>query len=119
MHIERKPENMECLIDLDGIKMGERIYNYDLVESFEVDDETKVLKFKLKNAIFPIKEIYLEDQDPNYIRAVLEYFLPEEKQEAVLLSRGKREAAGEAEMTDEELHSYLERMEEKIEKERS
>jgi hypothetical protein len=117
IHLVRKPEAMECLIDLDGIKMGDKLYKYNLIESFEVEEEPRVLKFKLKNAFFPVKEIYLEDQEPNYIRAVLEYFLPEEKQEAVLLSREKKGSIGEEEMSDEELHSYLEKMEKKIEEE--
>lgn len=116
MHLMRKPEAMEYLIDLDGIKMGDRLYKYGLIESFEIDEEAKVLKFKLKNAFLPLKEIYLEDQDPNYIRAVLEYFLPEEKQDAVLLSRENKAVADQEEMSDAELLSYLEKMEKKMEK---
>ncbi len=119
MHLVRKPEAMECLIDLEGIKMGDKLYKYNLLESFEVDEGSHILKFKLKNAIFPVKEIYLEDQDAKYIRAVLEYFLPEEKQEAVFLSREKKEKTGGEEMSDEEMLSYLEKMEKNIEKEES
>lgn len=119
MHIVRKPVAMECVIDLDGIKMGDKLYQYNHVESFEIDEEANVLKFKLKNAFLPLKEVYLDDQDPNYIRAVLEYFLPEEKQEAVLISREKKVVSGEEEMSDEEFLSYLKKMEKDIEKEDS
>lgn len=117
MQLVKKPVAMECLIDLDGIKMGDKLYGYRSIESFEVDEEVNMLKFKLKNAIMPVREIYLEDQDPNYIRAVLEYFLPEEKQEAVLLSRERKGETGEGDMSDEELLSYLDKMEKKIERE--
>jgi|GEM_PF-3342228 len=116
MHLVRKPVAMDCLIDLDGIKMGDKLYKYSLIESFEIDEEAKTLKFKLRNAFLPVKEIYLESQDPNYIRAVLEYFLPEEKQEAMLISREKKGFADGDEMTDEELLSYLDKMEKNIEK---
>lgn len=119
MHLVRKPVAMECLIDLDGIKMGDKLYKYNQIESFEIDEEAKVLKFKLKNAFLPLKEVYLEDQNPNYIRAVLEYFLPEEKQEATLVSRGKNVSSGAEEVSDEEFLSYLRKMENKAEREDS
>jgi len=119
MHLARRPVAMECVIDLDGIKMGDKLYAYNLIESFEIDEEANVLKFKLKNAFLPLKEIYLDDQDPNYMRALLEYFLPEEKQEATLISREKKVATGEEEMSDEEFLSYLKKIEKNIEKEDS
>lgn len=111
IHLVRKPEAMECIIDVDGIKMGDRSYDYKSIESFEIDNESRILKFKLKNAFLPLKEIYLEDQNPDYIRAVLGHFLPEEKQEAVILNREKRLNMGSMELSEEELRSYLEKME--------
>lgn len=113
-HLVRKPEKMEYILDIDGIKMGGKKYAFDKIESFEVDDEARIMKFKLKNAFLPQREIYLEDQDPNYIRAVLEYFLPEEKQEAVISSRNAHDDLSDEAMTDEEMLSYLEKMEKKI-----
>jgi len=117
LHLARKPEAIECVIGLDGIKLGDKLYEYGAIESFEINEESKVLKFKLKSAFLPLKEAYLEDQDPHYIRALLEYFLPEEKQEAVILSREKNNS--EDEISNEELFSYLEKMEKKMEKEDS
>jgi len=106
--IYRKPLNVECKIDLDGIALNSRLYRYDEIDSFEViqGDENNVLKFKLKNAILPVKEIQLMDQDPYYIRATLEYFLLEKKQKEMLFDYGKKSEFNEN-MSKEEFDEYL------------
>ena len=107
--IYRKPLDVECKIDLDGIALNLRLYRYDEIDSFEViqGDENNVLKFKLKNAILPVKEIQLMDQDPYYIRATLEYFLLEKKQKEMLFDYEKKSEFDEN-MSKEEFDEYLE-----------
>jgi len=106
--IYRQPLDVECKIDLDGIAMNLKLYRYNEIDSFEViqGDENNVLKFKLKNAFLPVKEIQLEDQDPYYIRAVLEHFLPEKKQKETLINYEKKKEFGE-DMSEEEFEEYL------------
>jgi len=112
--MHRQPLDVECKIDLDGITMNLKLYRYNEIDSFEViqGDENNILKFKLKNAFLPVKEIYLMDQDPYYIRAALEHFLPEKKQKEALLSYEKKREFGE-DMSEEEFYEYLKEEEEK------
>lgn len=107
--IYRQPLNIECKIDLDGIILNGRLHKYDEIDSFEVvqGDDNNALKFKLKNAFLPVKEVQLMDQNPYYIRATLEYFLPERKQKEALLSYEKKGEFGEN-MSEEELSEYIE-----------
>ena len=107
--IYRKPLDVECKIDLDGIALNSRLHRYDEIDSFEVvqGNENNILKFKLKNAILPVKEVQLMDQDPYYIRATLEYFLPEKKQKEMLFDYKKKGNFGD-DMSEEELDEYLE-----------
>ncbi|MCK5123077.1 MAG: hypothetical protein KAQ87_02930 [Candidatus Pacebacteria bacterium] len=107
--ISRKPKNIKCKIDLDGIIIGDVIYKYDDIKSFEViqNDDFDLLKFRLKNAILPVKEIQLAKQDPYYIRAALEYFLPEEKQEETLVGFENKNSADEEYLSDEDFYEYL------------
>ena len=106
--IYRQPLDVECKIDLDGIAMNLKLYRYNEIDSFEViqGDENNILKFKLKNAFLPVKEIQLEDQDPYYIRAVLEHFLPEKKQKETLINYEKKKEFGE-DMSEEDFEEYL------------
>jgi len=88
LYICRNPRDVEYEIDIDGLKIDNRLYKYDDIESFEIasKDDSSILKFKLKNSILPVKEILLSDQNPDYIYAVMEYFLPEEKQSESLVN---------------------------------
>lgn len=87
-YIFREPRDIECKIDFDGITIADRPYRYEQMESFEIfhGDGFNTLKFKLRNDFLPVKEIQLVTQDPQYIRALLEHFLPEEKQEESLVA---------------------------------
>lgn len=106
--IYRQPLEVECLIDLDGIALNQKLYKYEEINSFEViqGDENNVLKFNLKNAIMPIKEMQLADQDPYYIRAALKHFLPEKKQKEALVNFERKKKFGE-EMTEDEFYECL------------
>ena len=106
--IYRQPLDIECKIDLDGIILNGKLYRYNEIDSFEViqSDESNALKFKLKNAFLPVKEVQLADQDPYYIRAALEHFLPEKKQKEALINYEKKSEFSE-DISEEEFYEYL------------
>ncbi len=86
--IYHEPRDIEYKIDLDGVSIGEKLYKYEEIKSFEMAQkgEENILKIGLKNAILPVKEIHLANQNPYYIQAALEYFLPEEEQKESLIA---------------------------------
>lgn len=116
LHIYQQPRDIELKIDLDGIAFGDVFYEYKNIESFEVAEGEyfDVLKFKLRNSILPVKEIQIIDQNPRYIRAVLENFLPEEKQQAALIGFKKKSEFDEY-FSEEDFDDYL-KEKEKLEK---
>ena len=107
--ISRKPKKIKCKIDLDGIIIGEVIYKYKDLKSFEViqSDDFNLLKFRLKNAVLPVKEIQLAKQNPYYIRAALEYFLVEEEQKESLVGFENENKADEEYLSEEDFYEYL------------
>lgn len=119
LHIYQQPRDIELKIDLDGIAFGDMLYKYVNIESFEVveGEYFDVLKFKLRNSILPVKEIQIIDQNPRYIRAVLENFLPEEKQHAALIGFKKKNDFDEY-FSEDDFDDYLKEKEklEKLEK---
>ena len=112
LYIYQEPRDIEIKIDLDGVTFGNMFYNYVDIESFEVieGEYFDVLKFKLKNYILPVKEIQIVDQDPQYIRAVLEHFLPEKIQKESLFGSEKKNELDEY-FSEEDVDSYLEEKE--------
>ena len=107
--ISHEPKNIKCKIDLDGIIIGDVIYKYDDIKSFEViqNDDFNLLKFRLKNAILPVKEIQLAKQNPYYIRAALEYFLPEEEQKETLVGFENKNGLDDEYLSEEDFYEYL------------
>ena len=107
--ISRKPKNIKCKIGLDGIIVDDLIYKYNDIKSFEVvqDDDFNLLKFRVKNAILPVKEIQLAKQDPYYIRAALEYFLPEEEQKETLIGFENKNGPEDEYLSEEDFYEYL------------
>ncbi len=107
--ISRKPKNIKCKIDLDGIIINDVIYKYNSIKSFEViqNDDFNLLKFRLKNAILPVKEIQLAKQNPYYIRAALEYFLPEEEQKEALVGFENKNGLDDEYLSEEDFYEYL------------
>lgn len=86
--IYHEPRQIEYKIDLDGVTIGEKLYKYEEIKSFEMAQkgEENILKIGLKNAILPVREIHLGAQNPYYIQAAMEYFLPEKKQRESLFA---------------------------------
>ena len=108
LYIYQEPRDIELKIDLDGIAFGGMFYLYKDIESFEVveGEYLNVLKFKLRSSILPVKEIQIIDQDPRYIRAVLEHFLLEEEQKESLFDFKKKNELDEY-FSEEDFDSYL------------
>ena len=107
--ISHKPKNIKCKIGLDEIIIGDIIYKYSSLKSFEIiqNDDFNSLKFRLKNAILPVKEIQLAKQNPYYIRAALEYFLPEEEQKETLIGFENKNSLDDEYLSDEDFYEYL------------
>ena len=107
--IKREPKNIKYKIDLEGIIIDEAVYKYSSIKSFEViqNDDFNLLKFRLKNAILPVREVQLAKQDPYYIRAALEYFLPEEEQKEALVGFENKNGSDEEYLSDEDFYEYL------------
>ena len=107
--IRRKPKKIKCKIGLDKIIIGNAIYKYKSIKSFEIiqNDNFNLLKLKIKNSVLPIKEIQLAKQDPYYIRASLEYFLPEEKQKESLVNFENKDNLDDEYLSDEDFYKYL------------
>ncbi|MBW6441202.1 hypothetical protein K0B03_04230 [Patescibacteria group bacterium] len=108
MHILQEPREIEYKIDLDGISIGDRLYKYANIQSFQVieDEEYSLLKFKLKNFVLPVKTLFLIDLDPLYIRAILENFLVEDVLSESLVNYEKKDDASEY-ISDEDIERLI------------
>ena len=108
IYIYQKPHDVEYKIDLDGISIDDKLYRYHQIKLFQVieDEEYSVLRFELKNSVLPVKTIYLINQDPLYIRAVLENFLLEKELTESLLNFEKEDDIDDC-ISDEELYDYM------------
>lgn len=112
LYIYQEPRDVEFKIDLDGIYFGEIFYKYIDIESFEVieSEDINLLKFKSKGRILPFKEVQIVNEDPRYIRAILDNFLLEEKQEESLFGSKKKNEFDEY-FSEEDFEVYLEEKE--------
>lgn len=111
LELRWEPAEVEYEINMEGISIGGKLYCFGGIKSFEVvkKDGSGVVKFQLKNSIFPVKEMYLDSgQDLRFIQALLKHFLPEEPQEDKLFSfTGKESKLTEEEYIDKKVNEYL------------
>ncbi|MFA7169572.1 MAG: hypothetical protein WC178_01840 [Candidatus Paceibacterota bacterium] len=108
--LRTKPREIEYGIDIDGISIGGRLYKFEEVRSFDLVEKNgrNIVQLQLRNSVFPIKELHLEEhQDLDYMQALLEYFLPQEKQEDVLFNFKDGKKLTEDEFIDEKVNEYL------------
>lgn len=99
-------------INLDGIVIGNQLYPFEEIRSFEVTkkDRFDVIKIQLKTTLFPVRELHLHaEQDIVFIRNLLKYFLPEERQQETLLSFKSKKAFSEKDYIDEKVDEFLKR----------
>ena len=75
----RRPFRIEVVLDGHGIHAGEKLYPYEEVESFFVEDQTPqhTLIIKMKRVTVPFVSILIENTDPQEIKNFLAQILPE------------------------------------------
>ncbi len=84
----RKPEQIIFAIEIKGIRIDNKFYLYEKLNSFWVNydpPEKKELILESKKLLTPRITIDIEDVDPNKIRQVLLKFLKEKKQEDTMI----------------------------------
>ena len=80
---QRKPNTMRYRIMVDGVAIGNTLYQYEELDSFNIvyePDETKVLLIRSQRAMAPLVAMEIGIADPNDIRDLLLEFLPEDLQ---------------------------------------
>ncbi len=83
----KKPATVKFKIDPKGIRVGDRMFEYENLESFWINydpPQKKELIVKSKKTFMPYTKIMLRSEDPEKIRGYLLQFLDEEKIEESL-----------------------------------
>ncbi len=77
----RKPKIIKVLIDRQGVKINNSLYQYENLSSFWIfyNPPIKELSLRSKKMTMPYLKIPLADQDPTKIRKFLIKYLPEKK----------------------------------------
>lgn len=104
------PRDVEYKIDIDGISIDGRLYKFEDIRSFEIvqKEDLNVLKLQLKSSLFPVKELFLDpSQNLAFMQALMEYFLPQEKQEETLFNFNTKRELTEEEFIDKQVNDYL------------
>lgn len=78
----RDSEEMEFSADGEGIKVGEKFYDYDLIKDFSIvykpKENTTKLYFEFKNPVKPRISLELGEQNPIIVRNFFLRYLPED-----------------------------------------
>ncbi len=86
-HAFRVPRMVFCAVTSMGVRMGDRIYEFESLKSFWVDynpPHARDLMIESKRALMPHLKIPLGDVDPLHLREILLRFLREEQHETSL-----------------------------------
>lgn len=78
---QRKPDTLRYRIMVDGVAIGNTLYQYDDLNSFNIvyePDETKVLLIRSSRPLAPLVAMEIGVADPNEIRDLLLEFLHED-----------------------------------------
>ncbi len=81
---KKEPEKIEFILSKKGVKIKDKLYSYDELESFWIfydPPRKKMISFKSTKILMPYLNIPLTKQDPLKIREYLLKFLPEKEQE--------------------------------------
>lgn len=89
LNAHKAPENIEITINSKGIKKGNKIYFYNELHSFWVEDQNMYprILFKSKNILSPFIIILIHEDDADEIRELLNQFLEEEYMTENILSK--------------------------------
>lgn len=78
----RDPREMAFLADGDGVTIGEKFYDYDVIKDFSIvykpKNELSKLYFEFKNPVQPRLSLELRDQNPVVVRNFLLRYLRED-----------------------------------------
>ncbi len=78
----RDPLEIEFFADGDGVQIGEKFYDYDILKDFSIlykpKDSLARLYFEFKNPVRPRISLAIEEQDPIAIRNFFLRYLPED-----------------------------------------
>lgn len=80
----KKPDTLTYSIAPQGVKIEDKLHEFDELESFWVfydPPEVKYVSLETENFLHKYIHLPLGEEDPNEIRDILERFLPIEKQE--------------------------------------
>lgn len=108
--LKAESHEVEYQIDIDGILIDGKLYKFDEMDSFQIVEVKgrNVIKLRLKNSIFPMRELYLnENQDLKYMQAVMEYFLPEKRQDDMLFNFKNENSLTQEEAINKKVDEYL------------
>lgn len=108
--LKSQPKEVECEVSLEGVKIDGRLLRFSAMRSFDLSEKGgfSVVRLQMKTAIFPMKELFLaEGQDLNYVKALFEYFLPEEKQEDKLFNFKEKKELTEDEYLEKVVDDYV------------
>lgn len=89
LYAVRKPMIISFVLMPKGIKIGNKIYDYENLKSFWINYDSpqkKELLIESKKTFMPIIRVLLDDTDPEKIRNYLLKFLKEEKIEESLIT---------------------------------
>lgn len=88
LYANKKPLTIKFSITPKGIKLGDRIYYFDCLESFWMfynPPHVKYISLKSKKTLMPIIRIPLGKANPLEVRKILLQYLPEEEQHESLI----------------------------------
>jgi hypothetical protein len=108
--LKSQPIEVEYEVNLEGVMIDGRILRFSEMRSFDISEKAgfNIVRLQMKAAIFPMKEVFLEEgQDLVYVKALFEYFLPEEKQEDKLFNFKEKKELTEDEYLDKVVDDYM------------
>jgi hypothetical protein len=108
--LKSQPKEVEYEVNLEGVMIDGRLLRFNEMRSFDIFEKAgfNIVRLQMKTAIFPIKEVFLEEsQDLVYVKTLFEYFLPEEKQEDKLFNFKEKKELTEDEYLDKVVDDYI------------
>lgn len=110
--LNSQPRAVNYAVNMDGVLMDGKLLPFSKIQSFDIitKGDLEVVRLKMRNAIFPLKEIFLaEGMDLLYVKALFEHFLPEERQEERLFNFETRQEVSEEDELDRAIDKYIQK----------
>lgn len=110
LELRSKTREIEYEVNLKGVVIGASFLQFSDIRSFDISSKAgfNVVRLQMKNAIFPMREIFLaEDHDLEYVKSLFAYFLPEEEQEEKLFNFKANKELSEDEALEKMVDDYM------------